>query len=258
MPFKRSKRGRSSKRRTSRKKGRAKSTRGKSRTNPAYRIGDKITFKKPARRYIVINSQDASSTRFCNVLNLTQIPDNYGSTSNNGINLRQRMYADIRGWKVNMEIINTLGGPIRFRYAVVGMKNGTLTAGPIVGDFYRGNGIDRSIAFSAVLSGMEMTGMKLNTDKFIILKEGFIELAQTQAPATGNFNTNSGRSYAQRDFWLPLNRRIYFKDNGSDVAENAKVYLVTYADQWGAAAGSGPVPSAYAITKKVVTYFHSS
>lgn len=166
-----------------------------------------------------------------------------------GINQRERDAVNLRGWKVNMEMINVGTKPRYFNYAVVTPKDcGTTTTSTLVIDFFRAYQANRAQNFSISLTGLQLHTLPINTDKINVLKHGRFKLG-TDDPQAGFKDT---RNYKTFSFFLPLGRQIRYDSSGNPTQ---KAWLVFWYDSVGAEANSAAEVEGLKLHYQIVTYF---
>lgn len=192
----------------------------------------------------------AQSTRTCYTLNLTALQQGTEISS------RLRQHANIRGMKICMEIKNGTNVPLYFNCAVIAPKRVAETgidALPI-NNFFRYQGTQRSIDFSNALSSLEFHCLPINTDDYTVLRHKRYRLITTQQ-ATASWNVQSGSSFMNLDWYVPLKRQArYLQQEGRAAPTDGACYLAYWFDQFHTAAGQTPVAAATTAVR-TVTYF---
>ena len=174
-----------------------------------------------------------------------------------GINERKRQMVNVRGWKMDFELINQLVGPLYFNLAIVFDKGGSTSGGVSNADFFRWDGNDRSRNFSNALSGLEFHRLPINTDRYVVLKHKRYTLIQQRDLEGGEpnvTNVRSGKNYRTMRWYIKLKRQIKF-DTSLNTPETGQCYLVYWCDGWGTPANSSPTEAAANFGKRIVMYF---
>lgn len=170
------------------------------------------------------------------------------------INERERRLANIRGWKICMEVKNLRNIPLYVNIAILCPKAGTLSSGTSVTDFFRASqGPDRAVDFDTNLSGLEFHCLPINTDRYAILKHKRTRLV---AMASGGDTVAlNGYSYMNVDWYIPLKRQIRYDGATGDKIEAGKTFLVYWFDGFSTNAVTAAVVAAAQTSVRAVAYF---
>lgn len=171
------------------------------------------------------------------------------------INQRLRQHAKISGWKICMEVSNTITRPLYFNWAVISPKSTGQSGGnaPDPANFFRDNTQARSMDFSNGRSALEFHCCPINSDDYTILKHKRFVLQQPSF-SSGAWNRQYGSAFINIDRYIRLKRQTRYLPGESTTATDGRVFLVYWYDPWGYASGvgSGPVASE---SLRVITYF---
>lgn len=169
------------------------------------------------------------------------------------IDQRERMLANVRGFKIDAEIRNNNGVPMYVNVAVLCTKAGTSSGTIDTSDFFRASvGGNRGRDFSTILNSNEMHNLAINSDRYIILRHKRYRLGEDSST---QYNTQKSNSYMNLKWYVPLKRQLRW-DSGLGVQpENGEVWLVYWFDQFGSTTGTGASPAAVTTAWRVVTTF---
>jgi len=170
------------------------------------------------------------------------------------IDERQRNLANVRGLKLNFEVINTSGRVMYWNCALLVQRNQD-HAFPITSQaFFRAYDNSRQQDFSDALGSLEFHSLPINVDKYRVLMHKRFRLAEENTNNANEFKSNSGRNYLNYSRYIRLNKQFQFKA-GLSTAENANVWLVYWADQFGAEAGSASLSEIFRISENHYCYW---
>lgn len=122
------------------------------------------------------------------------------------INARNRQTIYLGGFKVCMQFDHVVGSNYYCNLAVVAGK----FRGEITGtDFFRGNGENRQLDFTASITAFDRHCLPLNSDEFHVLKHIRFDL---HADVNENPESTKQRRF---EFYVPVNRQIRYEDSTS-------------------------------------------
>lgn len=194
------------------------------------RIGERVgkgTTKRNETQNINGINHDSNTLYWYDLLSL-------GRTSTNEIMLRQRDIANIRGFKLCMEITNQASKPLYVNIAVVANAGDRGTVGQQTwheDDFFRSHGNERAVDFKDVNLGcLDRHCRPMNSDKYIILTHKRYRLG----PNTfGAGYADADRSYMNFNRYIPLKRQVRWSDGSADTApENAQIFLYIWYGEY--------------------------
>lgn len=168
------------------------------------------------------------------------------------INRRLRQHVKMTGWKICMEIRCTINTPLYLNIAVLAPKqttNDTIEAT----NFFRNNEDARSMDFSINRTGLEMHCCPINSDDYTILKHRRYVLNTVNQP-TASWSKQSGSSWINVNWWVPLRRQVRYLPGESSTATDGRVFHVFWFDVWGNPSGTAAANCAN-VSSKVITYF---
>lgn len=210
-----------------------------SRKNIGERVGSDNAKRAIVDSQLVTNTLDTRFLYSHEITDLTQ-----GTTEDE----RLRRVANIRGWKVCLEIMN-LGEQAQYwNIAVISPKKSNSVSN---NDFFRAYNDEREQAFGTSLSGMELHCLPINTDEYTILRHERHILAARLSGGTSLDLTRA--NYKQLNWWVPLRRQLRY-DSGAATTEH-KVYLVYWLSRVSSDAGDAATPADGCIQRKVVCVF---
>ena len=213
------------------------------------------------KRTLVYNDQLSFNTRTLYSRDLTWIQHTDTAGNFDVIDRRQRDQINIRGFAINMAIHNQEPAwPMYVNVAIISPRYENLTnfgggqdnAIP-TGEFFRGNGTERTINFQNGLTPLQFRCLNINTDTYVVLKHKRYMLANRN---TALANTNSGDAKAIKmvDWYVRLNRQIRF-DNYTVPARQGRVFLVWWCDTFDATGGSAAQTALLDVQFHIVTHW---
>ncbi|AXQ66453.1 MAG: putative capsid protein [Tantalovirus resnatis] len=224
------------------------------RSSPAKRvrlhgIGERVG-TTTAKRTTVLNSAGAKiATRALHSLQLTQITH---STSNS-IDDRQRNIANIRGFKLCLQIANLLNTANTVNIAVIAPKNDDVSS---IGtnDFFRGSAGDRAIDFAVGLTGNQFHCTPINADKYVIMthKRMILPGIVGQGTITSDY---SGHNYRQLNMYVPFKRQVRWDQSADTTPDHGKVFLVYWCDKFMDTAGTTSITDSLETSISAITYW---
>jgi len=168
------------------------------------------------------------------------------------LNQRLRQHVKMTGWKICMEVRCTLNTPIYLNCAVLSPKQtGNDSIDPT--GFFRNNSDARSMDFSINRTGLEMHCAPINSDDYTILKHKRYVLNTVNQP-TSSWSKQSGSSWINIDWWVPLRRQVRYLSGESSTPTDGRVFHVFWFDVWGNPAGTAAANVA-AVSTKVLSYY---
>lgn len=195
-------------------------------------IGEDIgtTNPKTAQSYFLdVTSRNSNTLYDEDVLNLER---------GDLLNQRERDLVNLRGWKINMELVNTTASVVYCNVAIIHPKKATAVSSS---QFFRSYDTSRNQDFGSTLMNAHMRHCyPINTDQYLILKHKRFRLAPNGQAA--NQSQEFGSSVHNECLWVPLGRQIRFNGNGS-TTNNQKAYLV----YWFGQAGTNTLDAANAV-----------
>lgn len=214
-----------------------------SRTQIGERVGTST-----AKAVYTANLPKSLDTRTLYQTEVTQIAQKNAFGENN---TRLRQIANVRGFKVCMEIRNQSTNPMYFNIAVISPKDSNAVV--TESGFFRGyQETSRSVDFSSGRSSNEFHCLPINSDKYTVLKHKRYRLVPVNQNSTV-YMDQSGHNYMNIGFYTQLKRQVRWQDNG--VTETGKCYLVYWCDEFLTAAGTPAIAQQMQVNEKVVTYF---
>lgn len=170
-----------------------------------------------------------------------------------GIGERLRRVANVRGFKICMEVKNVSTEPMYFNVAVLSVKSGASQAGINNTDFFRAsNNFNRGVDFGVTLNSNEFHCLPINTDRYIILRHKRYRLVP---PNAGSTVSHRGLSYMNINWYIPLKRQIRWDEDTATNPEAGAVFLVFWSDLMFTAAGGVSQIGAMNVSTRTVTYF---
>lgn len=239
-------RRRLSRRRYRRGRGRYSSMGGK-----RARIGERIG-TSTCKTNIAIDDRQliSQSSRILNGTNEELISTDKGDA----INQRTRQVINLRGWKMDFEVVGTMTTPCYVNLALVMVKGGTTSSGvPNNADFFRYHSADRARNFGTFLSGLEFGTLPINTDKYVVLKhKRMLLIPGIDDP--GTFRTEGGKNWRRLSWYIKVKRQIRY-DASQNIPESGQVYLLHWGAGFGESEGAPSVVGAYSLHRRIVQYF---
>lgn len=166
-------------------------------------------------------------------------------TASNDIDKRQRDMINLRGFRINLGFYRDTTASardIKLHVAIIhdkGRANALLTQNNpvLVGDFFRGNGVNRAIDFQNSLAGIEVNSLGINTDLYTVLMKRVYLLKSPSQNGLASFN---------KRFYVKVNRQIRYDNETTTteepVATDGRCFLVWWAElAVGANAGATPI-----------------
>ena len=196
--------------------------------------------------HTVLSNNDLYDTRTLYDHDLLDIPHTTADGDQRGE--RQRQIARIAGFKICAVVGNERTNPIFVNIALLATKTGTYGTN----DFFRGDGNERSVAFSTGLSSIEFRCCPINTDKYHILMHRRLLLNGSSA-ITGVDYQRSIHQLVEK--WLPLRRQIRWENENGATTSNEDMRLVWWGDSIMQPGGALAQADAFRINYKVTTYF---
>lgn len=213
------------------------------------RIGEPVGTGGSKRIVVSQSDPNTNNTRTLVTHALLDIPQG------TDIDERERRLANVRGFKICMEVKNLENEPLYFNIAVLNLKSGAGSSSGQINniDFFRASeGPSRARDFANDLNGMEFHCLPINTDRYNILRHKRYRLVP---PVGGTTVSHSGFSYMNVDWYIPLKRQIRWDAATATSPESGECWVVYWADKFSALAGSTPVTNAFSVTHRMVTYF---
>jgi len=168
------------------------------------------------------------------------------------INQRLRQHANIRGFKICMEVKSTSNFPVYFNCAVLAPKSTTSNTVETT-EFFRTHTDARSVNFNNALTGMEFHCLPINSDNYTILRHKRYVLTTQGAPAS-TFNRQFGTSWLNLDWYVPLKRQARYIQGESATPTDGRTFHVFWFSEFNGATGTGPAAVATAAIRTVVYY----
>lgn len=197
-------------------------------------IGERIGTSVPKEYLVGFRSADNFDSRALQTIDLTNIQ----KTTTNDINERQRNIVNLRGFKIYIQIENLSSNFLTYNIAVISPKDGR-TADTLL--FFRdGTQDSRASDFSTSRSNIEFYRYPINPDRWTVLKHNRYILNPEVTGQSTTLFANNGRSFRTFKWWVPVKRQIRY-DSSTSASSRSKVFLVWWADIWGAGAGSAPI-----------------
>lgn len=210
------------------------------------RIGERVG-KQNCKRDITNNVaiQVTKTTRTLYNTELTSLP---AGTSENQ---RERQIANIRGFKICLELRNATTTPMWFNLAIISDKVDPRNT-PGTTDFFRAYGADRTQDFATTLSSNEFHCLPINTDRYYVLKHKRMCLGATTLESA-SYIENKRNNYMALNLWVPLKRQLRFP-LGSGTPHQA-IYMVYWFDKVLTDAGTAGTINAVNWMERVIIYF---
>lgn len=171
---------------------------------------------------------------------------------------RERDTANISGWKICMEFASNAVDPLYFHVAIIAPKD---DPNIVTGQFFRspGSSDQRAIDFSTTLNSLNFHCYSINTDRYTVLKHRKYKIIPSTygAAQLSGAVDNSGHSYGNLEWWVPLNRKITYREPNAPATSksNNKVFMVWWCDLFGATSNSAVRPSSMSLSQHVEVYF---
>lgn len=168
-----------------------------------YRVGHGTS-----KRFLCANFQNVEETRTVYRIDLTAI------TKGDGIDQRERDMVNLRGFHVCLSYRNVTSEPVVINVAIVhDRREADGGAQPIAEeDFFRGSGTQRAIDFGEQLTGQQMNCLKMNSDRFIILKRKKLLVANVPPATPGGYYNGVSKNWKEYKMWMPLKRQLRYED----------------------------------------------
>lgn len=212
-----------------------------SRKQIGFRVGEGTT----KRRQIENTAGVLQNTRVLNSVEVTNIPEG------NSINQRERQMANLRGFKMCLEVRNVRDEPLYFNLAVLAPKGAT--ASVVTADFFRGSTDDRAQDFDATaLNSNEFHCLPINSDKYVVLLHKRYRLGPS--PGATLYTNENSNNFLNIDRYVSLKRQLRWS-SGEQSAEVGRVYVVYWASVFNGASGAPPLLNAYSVSRRYVTYW---
>jgi len=235
-----------------------------SRRNIGHRVGTTTT-----KAFQTVQVADTFSSRDLQQHNMTLIP----KTTTNDVNERQRNIANIRGFKIYLQLENLGQIHLTLNIAVISPKDTRATVIP-TNDFFRDpTSDDRAVAFSDSRSNQQMSKYGINPDLYTVLRHkryylNALTLTEANTFGTGTntdeagFETQypqlqrtKGASFKNFEWWVPLKRQLRWTGGSGNTESRSKVWLVYWVDEFGADTGSLAITNACSRDLRVHTFF---
>ncbi|AKV62288.1 putative capsid protein [Gammarus sp. amphipod associated circular virus] len=257
MPYRKSYRRRTSRKRFVRRPRKARAYRQK-RGLDKTRIGATPGSRAPCKRITKINQTTAQGQ---NDRELYVYPELTAIPKGDAINNRQRDVCTIVGFRINWEMTVDTRNAMYWNMAIVCPKPKARDLAFQTGDnvsteqFFRGDNQQRGEDFSLSLTSQEMHYKTINSDLYNVLWRkkmlinGSLPLSNEEQIAQ---NASSGKNYRIGQKYIKLNRQMMFEDNQS----NYPIYLLTWGARFEADSGA-PISagSPLAVRMRVLTFF---
>ena len=213
------------------------------------------TAKKHKGQYTNFVNQNFESRVLHTEPDVIDIPyDNQPNTTGNSLNTRNRMTVNLRGIKICFHMINLTHEHLTFHFAIV--HNRRNNNEPSTTDFYRNDGRignERSIPFSAELTGMDHHCLNLNTDKWTVIKHYKFHVHRNAN--TGTQYNEHMKNFVHFEKYLKLNKQIRFDDLAGATDYSPKLQILHWADSCVSPANATSVNNAYSLGINTITYF---
>lgn len=215
-----------------------------SRTNIGERIGTG-TAKK------AITGQNPTTNRSTRTLYTEGLTD---IAEGEQIDQRERKLANIRGFRICMEVNNKSNKPLNFNIAIVSPKDGA--NGVVTSAFFRSYiANDRARDFDNTLSSIELKCQPINTDRYTVLKHKRYRLIPGNSGLGTETVSLSGHSFMNIDWYQSLKRQARWAAAGALQPQSGEVWLVWWADGWSSDPNTLPETQAYTTAHKVIATF---
>lgn len=207
----------------------------------------------------------STRTLYAKLINRISVATSFGTT---GIapNMRLRPIVNLRGWKINLGIINiTPTCPLWFHYAIVTPKTEANADGFDTGNFFRGYEVSRDFGMGSGAYGSVINTAPINADRFHILfhKRWYIPKQESGLP-DGIWNGGDYRSanYRIKEFYVPFKKPIAFDDDAlypSGATHHTKPETPIWAVYWVGVpmetAPAEPITNVIGFDHDVVAFF---
>lgn len=192
---------------------------------------------------------------------LTKLP----ATLAGGVNERQRNIVNCVGWKIWFEAVNLTIEPVTLNWAIVVGRDETVDFSTTDGATALANLLttwyanpsnpSKAESWSTGIGNMEMFGLPLNPDNFVVLKhKRYIIGGQGAAGTVVNLTPNHNSIRCLKKFYR-LNRQIRYANNTKQSSRN-RVHLVWWFDTYGAPANTATsATNEIRCSQKVAYYF---
>lgn len=192
-------------------------------------------------------ANEAVDTRELRWGRLTSIP--------HGSNIDQRNHTtlNLRGIKVDLELMNEATEPLIVHCAWVSPKDGQEVTSA---DFFRGYHQERGTNFSDALSSLEFRTGKINPDKFAILKHKRFMIGG--APGGTSIDQGNLPSFMTYAVYLPIKRQLRYDSPATAPAIDGNIFMVYWCDKMHLAGGASGTTGALKIKHRHLVYFRES
>lgn len=199
----------------------------------------------------IMNNQNTTNqnTRTLYALNLTAIPKGQGR------NQRERTLVNYRGAKCCISMRNNANTPMYMNWAVVHPKVDESTP-PSTTNFFRSNGNERGQDFDNTLSSQQFHCLKINTDKFTILKHKRFRLGP--ANNISDYGTQTGNSFKNIEWYIKIKRQLRYETDASTLPVTGNVYLLHWADRMFDDSGQVPRGGEISVQEYCVGFFRDA
>lgn len=212
-------------------------------------FGESVGSSLTKQRQIQLTNTVAQDSRTLYTLNLTAIP--HGQNRNE----RERSLVNYRGCRIVIAMKNERTVPLYINWALVHPKVDEATS-PSITNFFRSPGSDRGLNFSTALTALQFHSLRINTDKFTILKHKRYTL--TPDNNTADYGANSGWSFKTIDWYTKIKRQLRFEDTSTTLPVTGNVYLVHWADSMFDDSSQAVRTGAFSIQEDVTAYFRDA
>ncbi len=228
-------------RRRARKRQPAARSRGPAKRARKAAVGERVGTSVAKRSLELDTAVQSLQTRTLYQTELTSI----GKSTDNEIDERQRDMANIRGFRICMDIQNKTAGVLQFNIAVICPKE---TSGLTLTNFFRNNGAQRGADFGVSLTSQQFNCLAINADKYAILwRKKFTMAASDNDPIT-----NMQNQYKIIKKYIPFDRQVRYEGGTTQLGQ---CFLVYWCDVFHSPSTTPALPNSFALLKHVVTYF---
>lgn len=235
-------------------RGYKKSRRGKRKQSPRTMIGEKVG-TTVCRHCITASTMENAAWRTLYSRDVSDISEGLGE------NQRNRDIANVRGFKICMELRNIHTDPIYVNIAVLSPKAGADISPTL---FFRGHGDGRGVNFDDnTLKSVDFHCRPINVDRFTLLSHTRLKLG-SNTNLNSSWNDGTKSSYRNFNKYVALKRQLRY--NALSTAAQNPVFLVWWCDGWSHDSAAeippgDPVEEPVEILNlqlRVVTYFRDS
>lgn len=212
-------------------------------------FGEQIGSSLTKTRVMNLTNSTSQNTRTLYTLNLTQIPKGQAR------NERERSLVNFRGVRICIAMRNTTLVPMYVNWAVVHPKVDE-SAAPSQTNFFRSSASDRGLNFSSALTALQFHCLRMNTDKFTILKHKRFELCP--AGNSAQYGANGGWSWKNLEWYIKIKRQLRYEDDSSVLPVTGNVFLVHWFDREFDDATQGPRADEMVVQESVISYFRDA